>query len=286
MPLRAYIALGFSLLSLCQALPAAAAGDADVAALQVALRARGLYEGAVDGVAGSRTGAAVRSFQRRAGIAVDGVAGPQTRSALGRRWRRSLGSRVLHQGKAGWDVAALQFLLSSRGFPSGPFDGGFGPRTEAAVIRFQRWARLSADGMAGPATIGALRSARVGSPIRLIWPIRAPLGDRFGPRGDRFHTGLDFPAPYGARVTAAGSGRVVRAGWDGGGWGYLVVVRHGHGVRTVYAHLSAVAVQRGQHVAAGALVGRVGSSGTSTGPHLHFEVRLRGAALDPLTALG
>lgn len=286
MPLRAYLALGFSLLALCQALPAAAAGDANVAALQVALRARGLYDGAVDGLPGPRTGAAVRSFQRRAGIAVDGVAGPQTRSALGRRWRRSLGSRVLHQGKAGWDVAGLQFLLASHGFPSGPFDGGFGPRTEAAVTRFQSWARLSADGVAGPATIAALASARVGSPIRLAWPIRAPLGDRFGPRGNRFHTGLDFPAPYSAAVTAAGSGRVVKAGWDGGGWGYLVVIRHGYGVRTMYAHLSAVAVRRGQHIATGALVGRVGSSGTSTGPHLHFEVRLRGAAVDPLTALG
>lgn len=286
MPLRAYIALGFSLLALYQALPAAAAGDANVAALQVALRARGLYDGAIDGVAGPRTGTAVRSFQRRAGIAVDGVAGPQTRSALGRRWRRSLGNRILHQGKAGWDVAALQFLLASHGFPSGPFDGGFGPRTEAAVRRFQGWARLSPDGVAGPATIAGLRSARIGSPIRLAWPIRAPLGDRFGPRGNRFHTGLDFPAPYGAAVTAAGSGRVIKAGWDGGGWGFLVVIRHGYGVRTMYAHLSTVALRRGQHVATGALVGRVGSSGTSTGPHLHFEVRLRGAALDPLTALG
>jgi murein DD-endopeptidase MepM/ murein hydrolase activator NlpD len=286
MPLRAFIALGFSLLALCQAFPAVAADDANIAALQVALRARGLYGGAIDGVAGRQTGAAVRSFQRRAGIAVDGVAGPQTRSALGRRWRRALGSRVLNEEKAGWDVAALQFLLASHGFPSGPFDGGFGPRTAAAVTRFQRWARLSPDGMAGPATIAALRSRRVGSPIRLAWPIRAPLGDRFGPRGDRFHTGIDFPAPYAAAVTAAGSGRVVRAGWDGGGWGYLVVVRHGYGVRTMYAHLSAVAVRRGQHVATGALVGRVGSSGASTGPHLHFEVRLRGAAVDPLTALG
>lgn len=284
MPLRAYIALGLSLLVLSQALPAAA-GDANVAALQVALRARGLYGGAVDGVAGPQTGAAVSSFQRRAGIAVDGVAGPQTRSALGRRWRRSLGSRVLHEGKAGWDVAALQFLLASRGFPSGPFDGGFGPRTEAAVMRFQRWARLSPDGVAGPATVAALRSARIGSPIRLAWPIRGPLGDRFGPRGNRFHTGLDFPAPYNAAVTAAGSGRVVRAGWDGGGWGYLVVIRHGYGVRTMYAHLSAVAVRRGQRLVTGELVGRVGSSGTSTGPHLHFELRLRGAAVDPLTAL-
>jgi murein DD-endopeptidase MepM/ murein hydrolase activator NlpD len=154
------------------------------------------------------------------------------------------------------------------------------------VRRFQRWARLSPDGVAGPATIAALRSARSGSPIRLAWPIHGPLGDRFGPRGDRFHTGLDFPAPYGAAVAAAGSGRVVKAGWDGGGWGYLVVVRHGYGVRTMYAHLSTLAVRRGQHVSTGTLVGGVGSSGASTGPHLHFEVRLRGAAIDPLTALG
>jgi peptidoglycan hydrolase-like protein with peptidoglycan-binding domain len=284
MSLRASIALGFSLLCLWPA-AATAAGDANVAALQVALRGRGLYGGTIDGIRGRRTTAAVRRFQRRAGLAVDGVAGPRTRAALGRRWRRSLGSRPLRTGHAGWDVAALQFRLAWHGFPSGPFDGGFGPRTETALRRFQRWAGLAADGLAGPGTLAALRRARPRSPIAVGWPIRAPLGDRFGPRGNRFHTGLDFPARYGARVRAARGGRVRRAGWDNGGYGYVVVVRHGASVRTMYAHLSVVGVRRGERVVAGEVIGRVGSTGISTGPHLHFEVRVRGAAVDPLTAL-
>jgi peptidoglycan hydrolase-like protein with peptidoglycan-binding domain len=284
MSLRASIALGFSLLCLWPA-AATAAGDANVAALQVALRARGFYGGTIDGIRGPRTTAAVRAFQRRAGIAVDGVAGPRTRAALGRRWRRSLGSRALRFGHAGWDVAALQFRLAWRGFPSGAFDGGFGPRTNRAVRKFQRWAGLAPDGVVGPATLAALRRPPPRSPLGVDWPIRAPLGDGFGPRGNRFHTGLDFPAGYGARVRAARRGRVRRTGWDAGGYGYVVVVQHARGVRTLYAHLSVIAVRRGERVHAGEVVGRVGSSGASTGPHLHFEVRLRGAALDPLTSL-
>jgi murein DD-endopeptidase MepM/ murein hydrolase activator NlpD len=78
---------------------------------------------------------------------------------------------------------------------------------------------------------------------------------------------------------------VTFAGWSAGGWGYLVAIAHSNGVRTLYAHLSRVSVRVGQRVAAGQRVGRVGASGYATGPHLHFEVRLRGAAVDPLPAL-
>jgi murein DD-endopeptidase MepM/ murein hydrolase activator NlpD len=84
-------------------------------------------------------------------------------------------------------------------------------------------------------------------------------------------------------VFAARSGRVTWAGWWPGGYGNLVSIAHGYGLRTMYAHLSAFAVRRGQRVATGTLVGRVGSTGLSTGPHLHFEMRLRGAAIDPAT---
>jgi murein DD-endopeptidase MepM/ murein hydrolase activator NlpD len=86
-------------------------------------------------------------------------------------------------------------------------------------------------------------------------------------------------------VTAAGSGRVTFAGWSAGGWGYLVTIAHGAGVRTMYSHLSRIGVRVGQQVAAGQRIGRMGASGKATGPHLHFEVRLRGAAVDPLTGL-
>jgi murein DD-endopeptidase MepM/ murein hydrolase activator NlpD len=273
-------------LVLALAAPAAAAvGKPNVAALQVALRARGLYVGTIDGLGGPSTTSAVRRLQRRARIAVDGVAGPQTRRALGRYARYRFGSRLLNIGKNGWDVAALQFALATHGFPSGTFDGGFGPHTEAALRRFQRFAKLGADGVAGPATYAALLRPPARSPISLQRPVRAPLGDRFGPRDNRFHTGIDFTASSGANVRAAASGRVVHAGWDSGGYGYLVTLWHGDGVRTMYAHLSAVLVHRGQRIAAGVRLGRVGATGHAFGPHLHFEVRVRGAAVDPLPAL-
>jgi murein DD-endopeptidase MepM/ murein hydrolase activator NlpD len=86
-------------------------------------------------------------------------------------------------------------------------------------------------------------------------------------------------------VRASRRGHVVKAGWDNGGYGYLIVVRHPRHVRTMYAHLSRIGVHRGERVSAGTVIGRVGSTGFSTGPHLHFEVHLRGAAVDPLPAL-
>ena len=270
----------------CLALAApASAGRPNVAALQVGLQARGLYGGTIDGVIGPATTRAVRRLQRRARIAVDGIPGPQTRRALGRYARHRYGSRLLHNGRTGWDVAALQFALAAHGFPSGTFDGGFGPHTDAALRRFQRWAHLGADGVAGRATYGALRRSPPHSPLAFRRPVHAQLGDRFGPRGNRFHTGLDVPAPYGTSVSSAARGRVVRAGWSAGGYGYRVVVGHGTRVRTLYAHLSGIRVHRGQHVATGTRIGSVGASGYATGPHLHFEVRVRGAAVNPLAAL-
>jgi murein DD-endopeptidase MepM/ murein hydrolase activator NlpD len=86
-------------------------------------------------------------------------------------------------------------------------------------------------------------------------------------------------------VTAAASGLVIVAGWSVGGWGRLVTIEHSSGTRTFYAHLSRVGVRPGQRVEAGQRIGRVGASGGATGPHLHFEVQLRGAAVDPLTGL-
>jgi peptidoglycan hydrolase-like protein with peptidoglycan-binding domain len=264
---------------------AGAAGNADTAALQVALRGAGYYLGTVDGVAGPGTRAAVARFQSRHGLAADGVAGAATRAALGRRGGPAFASRTLRSGNAGWDVAALQFSLAWRGFPSGSIDGGLGSHTVAAVRRFQAFVGLPADGVAGPATLRAVRGPIPRSPIYLIHPVRARIGDRFGPRGNRFHTGIDYPASSGTPVGAAGRGQVVSTGWDSSGYGNLVVIEHPSGTRSWYAHLSGIDVRTGQSVVAGTRIGRVGSTGHSTGPHLHFEVRVRGAAVDPLTAL-
>src|SRR3954467_2944071 len=103
--------------------PAADARSSATAALQVALRAKHVYGGTVDGIRGPMTREGVRRFQARRGLAVDGVAGPRTRAALGWRGRPVLGGRVIGPGAKGWDVAALQWLLATRGFPSGTFDG-------------------------------------------------------------------------------------------------------------------------------------------------------------------
>ena len=256
----------------------------NAAALQLALQARGLYDGTIDGIAGPGTTAAIRRLQARRGLVVDGIAGPATRRALGRRGRPAWGSRPLRTGMAGWDVAVLQFLLNRQGFPSGGIDGGFGPRLDAAVRRFQAFAGLTADGVAGPTTRAALHRAPPASPLRFYRPVAGPVGDPYGPRGNRLHSGLDFPEPYGARVSAAGRGCVSTVGWDPTGYGNYVVIQHRLGVTTWYAHLSSITVRQGECVVGGNLVGRVGSTGGSTGPHLHFEVRVRGAAVDPLGA--
>lgn len=268
------------------ATPAAAAeaGDADVAALQVALRAAGTYLGTVDGWLGPETEAALVAFQERMGLVPDGVPGPRTRRALGALGRPELGRRSLSIGARGWDVAELQFRLAWHGFPSGRFDGAFGPRLEAAVRRFQRWAGVPVLGVAGPRTMAALARPRPSSSVQLRAPLTAPLGDGLGPRGDAFHAGVDFTAAAGAVVGAARGGRVVWAA-PLASYGNTVVVAHGSGVRTLYAHLSQIDVALLEPVSTGQRLGLVGSTGRSTGPHLHFEVRVRGAAVDPLGAL-
>jgi len=262
-----------------------AAGRPAVAALQVTLRHHHVYRGPVDGIVGGATTAAVMRFQRLHGLTPDGIAGPKTRRALGRFARHVLGSRRLAPGNAGWDVAELQFTLAWHGFPSANIDGGFGVHTERALIKFQRWAHLMPDGVAGPGTFHALMAPRPRCPIALAWPLRAPITSPFGPRGTGFHPGIDLSAATGTPVGAAAAGRVIFAAYDPGGYGNLVEVAHGGGVVSMYAHLSGFSVRVGQSVATGTRIGRVGSTGEVTGPHLHFEVRLRGAAVDPVPTL-
>lgn len=118
-----------------------------------------------------------------------------------------------------------------------------------------------------------------------MWPLRGRVTSLFGMRwGNDFHPGIDIGAPTGATVVAARGGLVVSAGWDGG-YGLSVVIDHGGGVRTRYAHGSSLLVRSGQRVEQGQPVLRVGSTGFSTGPHLHFEILIGGRAVDPLRYL-
>jgi len=121
---------------------------------------------------------------------------------------------------------------------------------------------------------------------RLNWPcggyISSPFGWRIHPiyRSYIFHTGVDIAAEYGTAVTAADSGIVILASWYGG-YGNAVVIDHGSGLSTLYGHCSVLYVRAGQQVAKGQVVALVGSTGNSTGPHLHFEVRQNGTPIDP-----
>jgi murein DD-endopeptidase MepM/ murein hydrolase activator NlpD len=286
MRMRTLIVLSLVLLGSAAPARAASGGDPAVAALQAALAQQGVYDGSVDGLAGPATTEAVVALQKQEGLPADGVVGPRTRAALGALGRHRLGSRILKVDERGRDVAGLQFLLSAHGFPCGVFDGELGAHTEAALLRFQRWAGIFPDGLAGALTLAALQRPVPVVPLKLAWPVSGLVGSPFGPRGETFHPGIDIVAAMGTPVLAAAAGKVRFAGWNAGGYGNLVVVKHGSGVSGFYAHLLRIDVHPGEVVTAGQQLGLVGETGLATGPHLHFEVRLHGAALDPLPALG
>lgn len=127
---------------------------------------------------------------------------------------------------------------------------------------------------------GAPPSAAAGSGA-YIWPCSGPMTSPFGWRWGRMHEGIDIGCGYGAPAYASAAGTVIVAGWMGG-YGNLVVIDHGNGVATAYAHNSSISVSVGQAVSQGQVIAAIGSTGNSTGPHSHFEVRVNGAPVDPL----
>jgi murein DD-endopeptidase MepM/ murein hydrolase activator NlpD len=115
----------------------------------------------------------------------------------------------------------------------------------------------------------------------LIWPVSGPVTSPFGMRWGRMHEGIDIGVGYGTPIHAAASGRVIYAGWMDG-YGNLVAIDHGRGLSTAYGHQSRIAVSNGQTVSQGQVIGYVGCTGHCFGPHLHFEVRINGAPVDPM----
>ena len=145
-----------------------------------------------------------------------------------------------------------------------------------------------------PVAQGMPRQAAYGSVSRgsgsgtLIWPVSGRITSPFGWRilwgRPNFHTGIDIGASYGTPVGAAASGKVVLAGWDGG-YGRCVVINHGGGLATRYAHLSRIDVNLGEQVNRGEVIGNIGESGNADGPHLHFEVIINGSVQNPMNYL-
>jgi murein DD-endopeptidase MepM/ murein hydrolase activator NlpD len=149
----------------------------------------------------------------------------------------------------------------------------------------------SGSGTSGSNASGTSTSGSSTSAAALTMPLDSATTSAFGWRKDplgqerRFHSGVDLRAAYGTEVPAAAGGQVIFAG-DRGGYGTMVVIRHDDGFDTRYAHLSSMAVRVGDRVEAGHAIGRVGSSGRSAGPHLHFEVIRNGQQLDPTQVTG
>ena len=156
----------------------------------------------------------------------------------------------------------------------GPFDSANGDPTFKQL--FNSWKKL--DTLAGGAI--AIPSDK---PLRT-----AEFTSGFGVRSDPFrhgaamHPGIDLAAPYGTPVYATADGTVLRSGWNSGGYGNLVEIDHGRGIVTRYGHMSKIIVGEGQHVTRGQQVGYVGSTGRSTGNHLHYEVRIDNSPVNPI----
>ncbi len=156
-----------------------------------------------------------------------------------------------------------------------------------ALIR-QRQAELAAQREAARRAAGII--GQESAPGVLTWPVSGTITSPFGYRrspfggGMEFHQGLDIAAPMGTTVTAASGGTVISAGWYGG-YGNYILIDHGGGMATGYGHLSQIFVSAGQQIQKGQAIGAVGSTGMSTGPHLHFEVRMNGKPTDPAAYL-
>ncbi len=150
----------------------------------------------------------------------------------------------------------------------------------AALAAKIRSAQSAASSSSAPSSAAYVTTGAPSS-SGFVWPVHGVLTSYFGWRWGRMHEGIDLAVPSGTPVVAAAAGTIIYAGWMGG-YGNLVLIDHGGGVATAYGHNTSVTVGSGQQVAQGQLIAYSGNTGHSTGPHVHFEVRVNGSAVDPL----
>jgi murein DD-endopeptidase MepM/ murein hydrolase activator NlpD len=165
------------------------------------------------------------------------------------------------------------------------------------VVARTRWLAVEADEVAEAseeigerikqAIAGSSDAVSVTTPAAaaLAWPVSGSVTSRFGIRHRRLHAGVDIRSGYGAAIRAAAGGRVLLAEWVGP-YGNLSVIDHGGGLATIYAHQAGMLVRSGETISGGQMLGFMGKTGRSSGPHLHFEVRVHGTPVDPLAYLG
>lgn len=216
--------------------------------------------------------------------AVAVAAGFESRARAGEE-RSAVGHEASARGPTGTGAGPGHTVVDGQAGAS----GGAAPDVEPGPDEFAVLARLHAQRVAQARATEAEASRAAAERSRIVWPVRGGITGAFAERrGRSTHPGLDIDGETGDPVVATALGTVLWAG-DApagfGGYGILVVVDHGEGLVTLYAHLSAVHVTPGKAVRPGELVGSMGSTGYSTGSHLHFEVRRNGVVVDPMSWL-